>query len=115
MKKNIECRLQLKIYILQFWFQSTDMLLFYFMSPDQRNRLYRFDVTLIFQEHMDSGGGVPGAKNEKKMKVYVDNMLKDITMSHKEREDQLSHAAQQYREQKRKFAHKYEELLVAYR
>jgi hypothetical protein len=64
---------------------------------------------------MDNGGGVPDAKREKKMKVYVDNMLKDITMSHKDREDQLSQAAQQYREQKRKFAHKYEELLVAYR
>lgn len=64
---------------------------------------------------MDSGSGVPDAKREKKMKVYVDNMLKDMTMSHKEREEQLSHAAKQYREQKKMFAHKYEELLVAYR
>jgi len=64
---------------------------------------------------MDSGSGVPDAKRDNKMKIYVENMLKDMTMSHKEREEQLSYAAKQYREQKKMFAHKYEELLVAYR
>ncbi|XP_053394092.1 coiled-coil domain-containing protein 78-like isoform X2 [Mercenaria mercenaria] len=83
------------------------------LGEDFRMRLIKYVEDI--SDYMDGGGGVPDAKREKKMKVYVDNMLKDITMSHKDREDQLSHAAQQYREQKRKFAHKYEELLVAYR
>lgn len=83
------------------------------LGEDFRMRLVKYVEDI--SDYMDSGSGVPDAKRDKKMKVYVDSMLKDITMSHKEREDQLSHAAQQYREQKRKFAHKYEELLVAYR
>ncbi|XP_060564516.1 coiled-coil domain-containing protein 78-like [Ruditapes philippinarum] len=83
------------------------------LGEDFRMRLIKYVEDI--SDYMDNGGGVPDAKREKKMKVYVDNMLKDITMSHKDREDQLSQAAQQYREQKRKFAHKYEELLVAYR
>ena len=64
---------------------------------------------------MDNGAGMPDGKREKRMKQYVENMLKDITMSHKEREEQLSRAAQQYREGKRHYMHKFEELLVAYR
>ncbi|KAL4235904.1 hypothetical protein ACF0H5_004294 [Mactra antiquata] len=82
-------------------------------GEDYRMRLIKYVEDI--SDYMDSGSGIPDAKRDKKMKAYVDNMLKDVTMSHKEREDQLSHAAQQYREQKRKFAHKYEELLVAYR
>ncbi|XP_052274268.1 coiled-coil domain-containing protein 78-like isoform X2 [Dreissena polymorpha] len=83
------------------------------LGEDFRMRLIKYVEDI--SDYMDNGSGVPDAKRDKKMKTYVDNMLKDVTMSHKEREDQLSHAAQQYREQKRKFAHKYEELLVAYR
>lgn len=49
------------------------------------------------------------------MREYVDNMLKDISKSHKEREEQLSMAAQQYRENKKALLHKYEELLIHYR
>ena len=49
------------------------------------------------------------------MREYVDNMLKDITKAHKEREEQLIMAAQQYRENKKVLLHKYEELLIHYR
>ena len=58
---------------------------------------------------------MPDGKRDKRLKEYVDSMLKDITMSHKEREDQLSQAAQGYREAKRHYMHKYEELLCAFR
>ncbi|WAR23393.1 CCD78-like protein [Mya arenaria] len=83
------------------------------LGEDFRMRLIKYVEDI--SDYMDNGSGIPDAKRDKKMKQYVDSMLKDMTMSHKDREDQLSHAAQQYREQKRKFAHKYEELLVAYR
>ena len=64
---------------------------------------------------MDKGSGIPDGKRDRRLKDYVDNMLKDIQMAHKQREDQLSQAAQGYREAKRKYMTKYESLLIAFR
>ena len=64
---------------------------------------------------MDKGSGIPDGKRDKRLKEYVDSMLKDIQMAHKQREDQLSQAAQGYREAKRNYATKYEALLIAFR
>ena len=75
--------------------------------------MYPHNNSLPLQDYMDNGSGVPDAKRDNKMKQYVDTMMKDIRRSHKEREDQLSTAAQQYRDRTRNLAHKYEELLIA--
>ncbi|KAL3867861.1 hypothetical protein ACJMK2_040707 [Sinanodonta woodiana] len=83
------------------------------IGEDFRSRLVKYVEDI--SEYIDKGSGVPDAKREKRLRQYVDQMLKDMTLSHKEREEQLSHAAQQYRDAKRDIAHKYEELLVAYR
>lgn len=83
------------------------------LGEDFRMRLVKYIEDI--SDYMDNGSGIPNGKRDKEMKQYVDNMLKDITMAHKEREDQLSHAARQYKEQKTKYGHKYEELLIAYR
>ena len=58
---------------------------------------------------------MPDGKRDKRMKEYVDSMIKDLARSHKEREDQLSQACQGYREAKRFYMRKYEELLIHYR
>lgn len=64
---------------------------------------------------MDKGSGPPDAARGGQMRDYMDKMVKDITKSHKEREEQLSQAAQQYRVHKKELLHKYEELLIHYR
>ena len=64
---------------------------------------------------MDKGSVGADGRHAIQMRDYVDSMVKDITKSHKEREEQLSLAAQQYRENKRNLLHKYEELLIHYR
>lgn len=64
---------------------------------------------------MDKNNAGPEGRNSGRMREYVENMHKDISRSHKEREEQLSLAAQQYRESKRTLLHKYEELLIHYR
>lgn len=64
---------------------------------------------------MDKNNAGPEGRNSGRMREYVENMHKDISRSHKEREEQLSLAAQQYRESMRTLLHKYEELLIHYR
>ena len=70
---------------------------------------------MYLQEFVDKGSGVPGEKSERQMRGYVDNMLKDIRRSHREREDQLSQAAQAYRKRLQGTTHSYERCLIAYR
>ncbi|KAK6989401.1 hypothetical protein BgiMline_012612, partial [Biomphalaria glabrata] len=65
-------------------------------------------------EYLDKGSGVPGQQHEKKMRDYVDNMLKDIRRSHREREDQLSQAAQTFKKRLQNTVHSYEQVLIAY-
>lgn len=67
------------------------------------------------QEFVDKSNAGPDGHSSGRMRDYVENMHKDIARSHKEREEQLSLAAQQYRETKRNLLHKYEELLIHYR
>ena len=64
---------------------------------------------------MDKGSGVPGQAQQRRMRDYCDSMLKDIRRSHKEREDQLSQAAQGFKKRLQNTAHSYEMVLVAYR
>lgn len=82
------------------------------LGEDYRARLIKYVEDIA--EYVDKGSG-PDPRQSVHMREYVDNMLKDITKSHKEREEQLSMAAQQYRENKKVLLHKYEELLIHYR
>ena len=65
------------------------------------------------QEYVDKGSG--GHQSEVRLREYCESMLKDIRRSHKEREQQLSEAAQTFRSRLQKTVHNYEELLIAYR
>ncbi|XP_071137257.1 coiled-coil domain-containing protein 78-like [Mytilus edulis] len=82
------------------------------IGEDYRARLIKYVEDIA--EYVDKGSG-PDPRQSVHMREYVDNMLKDISKSHKEREEQLSMAAQQYRENKKALLHKYEELLIHYR
>lgn len=64
---------------------------------------------------MDKGSGVPGQQQDKRLREYCDNMLKDIRKSHREREDQLSQAAQTFKKRLQNAIHSYEQVLIAYR
>lgn len=64
---------------------------------------------------MDKGTSGPAQKSEVRLREYCDAMLKDIRRSHREREQQLSEAAQTFRNRLQNTVHKYEELLIAYR
>jgi phosphate uptake regulator len=49
------------------------------------------------------------------MKDYVNDMLKDLKVAYREREDQLSEVAQNYKRRLDTVAHKHQQLIVAYR
>ncbi|XP_005089165.1 coiled-coil domain-containing protein 78 [Aplysia californica] len=83
------------------------------LGEDFRARLVKYVEDIA--EYVDKGSGVPGHHQEKRMRDYVDSMLKDIRRSHREREDQLSHAAQAYRKRLQTTTHSYEQVLIAYR
>ncbi|CAL1535455.1 unnamed protein product, partial [Lymnaea stagnalis] len=83
------------------------------LGEDFRARLVKYVEDIA--EYVDKGSGVPGQQQQKKMREYVDNMLKDIRRSHKEREDQLSQAAQAFRKRLQNIVNKYEQVLIAYR
>ncbi|KAK3092086.1 hypothetical protein FSP39_025060 [Pinctada imbricata] len=83
------------------------------LGEDYRSRLIKYVEDIA--EFVDKGSQGADGRYAIQMRDYVDSMVKDITKSHKEREEQLSQAAQQYRENKRSLLHKYEELLIHYR
>ena len=64
---------------------------------------------------MDKGSGVPGQPQDSRMREYIDSMLKDVRRSHREREEQLSQAAQSFRKRLQTTVHDYEALIIAYR
>lgn len=73
-------------------------------------------ILLVFrQDFVDKGTSGPAQKSEVRLREYCDAMLKDIRRSHREREQQLSEAAQTFRNRLQNTVHKYEELLIAYR
>ena len=49
------------------------------------------------------------------MRDYVNEMLRDIKRAHRQREEQLSEAAQNYKKRLEDVAKKHEQLIVAYR
>ncbi|XP_078318069.1 coiled-coil domain-containing protein 78-like isoform X2 [Crassostrea virginica] len=83
------------------------------LGEDYRGRLIKYVEDIA--EFVDKSNAGPDGHSSGRMRDYVENMHKDIARSHKEREEQLSLAAQQYRETKRNLLHKYEELLIHYR
>ncbi|XP_062568763.1 coiled-coil domain-containing protein 78-like [Saccostrea cucullata] len=83
------------------------------LGEDYRGRLIKYVEDIA--EFVDKNNAGPDGRSSGRMRDYVENMHKDISRSHKEREEQLSLAAQQYRESKRSLLHKYEELLIHYR
>ncbi|XP_033737575.1 coiled-coil domain-containing protein 78-like isoform X1 [Pecten maximus] len=83
------------------------------LGEDYRSRLIKYVEDI--SEYVDKGSGIPDGRSATQMREYMDKMMKDITRSHKEREEQLSKAAQQYRDRQRHLIHKYEELLIHYR
>ncbi|XP_059155253.1 coiled-coil domain-containing protein 78-like [Physella acuta] len=83
------------------------------LGEDFRARLVKYVEDIA--EFVDKGSGVPGQQHERKMREYVDSMLKDIRRSHKEREDQLSQAAQTFKKRLQNTVHSYEQVLIAYR
>lgn len=67
---------------------------------------------------MDQGDDVDMAqrsRNDPRMREYVNVMLKDLKKSHKQREEQLSSAAQGYKQRVQQVTQKCEELIVVYR
>ncbi|RUS87317.1 hypothetical protein EGW08_004929, partial [Elysia chlorotica] len=83
------------------------------LGEDFRARLVKYVEDIA--EYVDKGSGVPGQAQQRRMRDYCDSMLKDIRRSHKEREDQLSQAAQAFKKRLQNTAHSYEMVLVAYR
>lgn len=81
------------------------------LGEDFRARLVKYVEDIA--EYVDKGAG--RGHSEERLRDYCDQMLKDIKRSHKEREQQLSEAAQNYRQRLQKTVHDYEELLIAYR
>ncbi|GFO36651.1 coiled-coil domain-containing protein 78-like isoform x1 [Plakobranchus ocellatus] len=83
------------------------------LGEDFRARLVKYVEDIA--EYVDKGSGVPGQAQQRRMRDYCDSMLKDIRRSHKEREDQLSQAAQTFKKRLQNAVHSYEMVLVAYR
>uniref|UniRef100_A0A0B6ZHZ4 DUF4472 domain-containing protein n=2 Tax=Arion vulgaris TaxID=1028688 RepID=A0A0B6ZHZ4_9EUPU len=83
------------------------------LGEDFRARLVKYVEDIA--EYVDKGSGMPGQQQDKKFRDYCDGMLKDIRKSHREREDQLSQAAQTYKKRLQNTIHSYEQVLVAYR
>ncbi|KAH9489306.1 Coiled-coil domain-containing protein 78 [Bulinus truncatus] len=83
------------------------------LGEDFRARLVKYVEDIA--EYVDKGSGVPGQQQEKKMREYIDSMLKDIRRSHREREDQLSQAAQTFKKRLQNAVNSYEQVLIAYR
>lgn len=68
----------------------------------------------IQQSHMDAKGSrKPDAEDN--MAKFVNKMIKDIKAAHQSRENQLSSAAQSYKNRLEKVVRRHEELLCAYR
>jgi len=57
------------------------------------------------------GGGGGGGE----LKKYMEEMLNDLRTMHRSREEQLSSAAQSYRQRMKDVIRRHEELLVSYR
>lgn len=51
----------------------------------------------------------------RKMKVFVDDMLRDVRSSYKVREEQLASAARSYKKRLQKITKTHHALLIAYR
>ncbi|KAK6188499.1 hypothetical protein SNE40_004662 [Patella caerulea] len=83
------------------------------LGEDYRARLVKYIEDI--SEYVDKGSGVPNAATEARLREYTNSMLKDIRRSHRERENQLSHAAQKFKDRVKHLLHKYEEVLVGYR
>ncbi|BFZ17066.1 hypothetical protein BsWGS_20104 [Bradybaena similaris] len=83
------------------------------LGEDFRARLVKYVEDIA--EYVDKGSGVPGQQQDKRLREYCDNMLKDIRKSHREREDQLSQAAQTFKKRLQNAIHSYEQVLIAYR
>ncbi|XP_048255724.1 coiled-coil domain-containing protein 78-like isoform X2 [Haliotis rufescens] len=81
-------------------------------GEDFRLRLIKYVEDIA--DYVDKGSGVPGEAHVTKMREYADGMMKDIKRSHREREDQLSHAAQSFKARLKKANRRYEEALVAH-
>ncbi|XP_025111597.1 coiled-coil domain-containing protein 78-like isoform X1 [Pomacea canaliculata] len=83
------------------------------LGEDFRARLVKYVEDI--SDFVDKGTSGPAQKSEVRLREYCDAMLKDIRRSHREREQQLSEAAQTFRNRLQNTVHKYEELLIAYR
>ena len=64
---------------------------------------------------MDSRGDKVRKPGEEQMRDYVAGMVSDLRKAHKVREEQLSQAAQGYRQRLKGISHTHEQLLIAYR
>ncbi|XP_041358708.1 coiled-coil domain-containing protein 78-like [Gigantopelta aegis] len=83
------------------------------LGEDFRTRLVKYVEDI--SDFVDKGSGVPGQPQETRMREYIDSMLKDIRRSHREREEQLSQAAQCFKKRLQTMVHDYEALIIAYR
>ncbi|KAL8606496.1 hypothetical protein ACOMHN_037727 [Nucella lapillus] len=83
------------------------------LGEDFRARLVKYVEDIA--DYVDKGSQGQSQQTDERLRDYTDSMLKDIRRSHKEREQQLSEAAQVFRSRLQKTVHDYEEVLVAYR
>ncbi|ESP05627.1 hypothetical protein LOTGIDRAFT_102894 [Lottia gigantea] len=83
------------------------------IGEDYRARLVKYIEDI--SEYVDKGSGVPNAATEARLREYTHSMLKDIRRSHRDRENQLSQAAQNYKHRLQNILRKFEEVLIAYR
>ena len=70
---------------------------------------------MFFQEYVDKGGAAPDEKTSTKLRERMENMVKELTKAHKEREQQLSMSAQHSIASRAKMMSQYKQLLVHYR
>lgn len=68
----------------------------------------------LAQAHMDASNART-AVGEESMAVFVNKMIKDLKTAHKTREEQLSQAAQSYKDRLDRTVKRHEEMLCAYR
>lgn len=68
----------------------------------------------LVQAHIDSSGARTDI-GEESMAAFVNKMIKDLKVAHKTREEQLSQAAQRFKDRLDSTVKRHEEMLCAYR
>ncbi|XP_062299188.1 coiled-coil domain-containing protein 78 [Scomber scombrus] len=88
------------------------------LQVKELNEEYRTRLVCYLQdlaEYIDAMGATKSPSEGSKMKVFVDDMLRDVRSSYRIREEQLASAARSYKKRLQKITKAHHALLIAYR